>query len=80
MACDSGGSSPISSRKQRAAVRAFDRADDAAHGAGEGALLGAEQLGAQELFVEHGAVERQHRTIAPAVAVKRVRQTFFSRA
>ena len=55
--------------KQRAAVALLELADAAAVGAGEGALLVAEQLAFQQVLRDGGAVEGQERCFAPGAVL-----------
>src|SRR5207245_9663665 len=63
-----------------AAVARPDLADAAAVGAGEGALLVAEQLALQQLFWDRGAVEGQKWCLGPrAVLIHGAGHQFFAR-
>ena len=62
------GSSPISSRKQRAAVGRLEQAAPGGDGAGERAALVAEQLGLEQRLGQRRAVDRHERAVGARAA------------
>ena len=64
LTCTSRGSSPISSRKMRRAIRQLEATDLPGERAGEGALLPAEQLAFDERNRNRRAVDTDHRPAA----------------
>ena len=61
-------------QEQRAATGLLEPPDPPRHGAGERALLVAEQLGFEQMVGDRGAVDRDERALrAPAVAVQKAR-------
>src|SRR4029077_20991354 len=64
--------------KQGPFVGGLDGADDALHAAGERTLLGAEELRAHQLPAEAGTVDRDERSGAPGVPVKRAGEPLFA--
>ena len=60
--CVTGGTSPISSRKQRALVGQFELAGLAGNGAGERSLFEAEQFTFQQILRNRSAVDLQKRS------------------
>src|SRR5581483_2923615 len=67
--------------QQRTAVRALERALDALDGAGEGALLVAEQRALDESLGERGAIQLNERAVAAlALRVNGAREELLTRA